>query len=225
MADSSAPVLRHDLHPEPRRGLLYVLSSPSGAGKTTLAKRLMAGDRNLAMSVSVTTRSPRPGEVDGKDYFFIDEPEFKRLDASGDLLESAQVYSHRFYGTPRKFVANQLELGRDVLFDIDWQGARQIAHKMPADCVRVFVLPPSGHALEQRLKSRAQDPPDEIARRMAKAADEISHWREYDYVIVNDELDRATIALQQILAAERHKRSRQPALDGFVTGVLKDLLA
>jgi guanylate kinase len=206
-----------------RRGLLYVLSSPSGAGKTTLSKRLMASDDQLAMSVSVTTRAPRPGEVEGRDYFFIDEAEFKRLDAAGDLLESAQVYSHRYYGTPRKFVTQMLEQGRDVLFDIDWQGARQIHHKMPADCVRVFILPPSGRALGERLRSRAQDTQEEIARRMAKAADEISHWREYDYVIINDDLDAATQAVQHILYAERKKRARQPGLDQFVLNVLSDL--
>ncbi|MFM2423068.1 MAG: guanylate kinase [Pseudomonadota bacterium] len=211
--------------PASRRGLLYVLSSPSGAGKTTLSKRLMEGDSNIAMSVSVTTRAPRPGEVHGKDYFFIDEAEFKRLDAAGELLESAQVYSHRFYGTPKAFVTDMLNRGRDVLFDIDWQGARQIADKMPTDCVRVFILPPSGRALEQRLKNRAQDPPEEIARRMAKAADEISHWREYDYVIVNDDLDEATAAVRHILSAERKKRIRQPGLDDFVQGVLADLKA
>jgi guanylate kinase len=198
-----------------RRGLLLVLSSPSGAGKTTLARRLLEGDTAITMSVSVTTRKPRPGEVDGRDYHFIDQPVFDRKAASGELLEWARVFDHG-YGTPRLPVVAALDAGRDVLFDIDWQGTQQLAARMPADLVRVFILPPSAKALEARLRARAQDPPDVVAKRMSKAADEISHWAEYDYVLVNDDFERAMAGLKSILAAERLKRVRQPGLMGFV---------
>ena len=205
-----------------RRGLLFVLSSPSGAGKTTLARRLIASDPSIAMSVSVTTRTPRPGEVAGRDYDFIDDVEFARRRAAGDLLEWAKVFDHH-YATPRAPVIHALNTGRDVLFDIDWQGTQQIAASLPRDLVRVFILPPDGKTLEARLKSRNQDPADVVARRMAKAAAEISHWNEYDYVIINDDLDRSHASLTAILAAERLKRERQPGLDGFVRGILATL--
>ena len=205
-----------------RRGLLFVLSSPSGAGKTTLARRLLASDGAIAMSVSVTTRAPRPGEIDGKDYHFIDQARFDRMLAAGELLEGATVFG-RSYGTPKAPVEAALAAGRDVLFDIDWQGTQQLAEKMPNDLVRVFILPPDGKTLEARLKSRAQDSAEEVARRMAKAADEISHWAEYDYIIINHDLDESHRALTAILAAERLKRERQRGLARFVAGIVQSL--
>lgn len=205
-----------------RRGLLLVLSSPSGAGKTTLSRRLLAADPSLRMSVSVTTRRPRPGEVDGRDYRFIDVPEFERLKGAGELLEWAHVHGN-FYGTPKAPVAAALDAGEDVLFDIDWQGARQMKQRLGADVVLVFLLPPAAKVLEQRLRSRAQDSQDIVARRLAAAAAEIEHWLEYDYVIVNDDLDRSLAGLSAVLAAERLKRERQTGLPGFVRGLLADL--
>jgi guanylate kinase len=199
-----------------------VLSSPSGAGKTSLARALLAADGDIRMSVSVTTRSPRPGEVEGRDYHFINEAEFDRRARAGDLLEWARVFD-RGYGTPRAPVETALSQGRDVLFDIDWQGTQQLAARMPSDLVRVFILPPSVRALEERLKTRAQDPPDVVASRMSKAAGEISHWAEYDYVIVNDHFETSLAGLKSILAAERLKRVRLPGLADFVQGLVKGL--
>lgn len=198
-----------------RRGLLLVLSSPSGAGKTTLARALLQADRGIHLSVSVTTRKPRPGEVDGKDYRFVDQAQFDRMRDGGELLEWAQVFDN-YYATPRAAVEDAIASGRDVLFDIDWQGAQQLAEKMAGDLVRVFVLPPSGEVLERRLHARAQDPPEVVARRMAEAAAEISHWPEYDYVIVNTHLEESIAGLRAILAAERLKRDRQLGLGDFV---------
>jgi guanylate kinase len=198
-----------------RRGVLYILSSPSGAGKTTLARRLIAADAGIAMSVSVTTRKPRPGERDGVDYHFVDNTKFEAMKAAGDLLEWARVFDHS-YGTPRAAVTAAIDGGKDVLFDIDWQGAQQLSEKMKGDVVRVFVLPPSGQVLEQRLKSRAQDPAEVVARRMAAAAAEISHWAEYDYVIVNSDLEESVHAVTAILTAERLKRERLLGLTAFV---------
>lgn len=198
-----------------RRGVLYILSSPSGAGKTTLARRLLAADPGITMSVSVTTRKPRPGERDGVDYLFVDAEKFKSMKATGELLEWARVFDNS-YGTPRAAVSAAINSGKDVLFDIDWQGAQQLSEKMKGDVVRVFVLPPSGQILEQRLKSRAQDPPDVVARRMAAASAEISHWAEYDYVIVNSDLEESVRAVTAILAAERLKRERLLGLSVFV---------
>lgn len=198
-----------------RRGLLLVLSSPSGAGKTTLSRRLLDSDAGITMSVSVTTREPRPGEVEAKDYYFIDEATFRERRDQGGLLEWAKVFNN-FYGTPRGPVEAALGDGQDLLFDIDWQGAQQIAETMGQDLVRVFVLPPSGEALEARLRGRGQDSDEVVAGRMARACDEISHWAEYDYVIVNDDLDRSVAALEAILLAERHKRERQMGLPDFV---------
>jgi guanylate kinase len=205
-----------------RRGLLLVLSSPSGAGKTTLSRRLLAADTGLRMSVSVTTRPPRPGEVDGRDYRFIDVAEFERLKAAGELLEWAHVHGN-LYATPKAPVAAALEAGEDVLFDIDWQGARQLEERLGADVVLVFILPPGGKVLEQRLKARNQDTADIVARRLAAAANEIEHWLEYDYVIVNSDLDESLAGLSAILAAERLKRERQTGLAAFVRAILADL--
>jgi guanylate kinase len=202
-----------------RRGLLLVLSSPSGAGKTTLSKRLLAADPHIRLSVSVTTRTPRRGEVEGRDYIFIDTAEFDRLAAAADLLESAHVHGN-FYGTPKAPVVEAIASGEDMLFDIDWQGTRQLKEKMGEDVVAVFILPPDGKALERRLKTRNQDDADVMARRMAAAAAEIEHWAEYDYVIVNADLDASEAGLRAILAAERLKRGRQTGLDPFVRSVL-----
>jgi guanylate kinase len=198
-----------------RRGLLLVLSSPSGAGKTTLARRLLAADGGIAMSVSVTTRKQRPGEIDGRDYHFLDEAHFRAMRDKGELLEWATVFGNR-YGTPRAPVEQAIAAGRDVLFDIDWQGSQQLAEKMPGDIVRVFVLPPSGKVLEERLRTRNQDPSEVVAQRMAEAAAEISHWAEYDYVIVNADLDRSLEGLRAILTAERLRRERLSGLMAFV---------
>lgn len=197
-----------------RRGVMLVLSSPSGAGKTTLSKALLAAEPALVISVSVTTRKPRPGEVDGQDYHFIDAPAFERLKSAGDLLEWAHVHGN-LYGTPRAPVMEALSAGRDVLFDIDWQGAQQLAASSAADLVRVFVLPPSAAALGQRLHARAQDGADVVMRRLAAAGDEISHWPEYDYVIVNDVIADSLSILRGVLAAERHRASRQTGLAAF----------
>jgi guanylate kinase len=198
-----------------RRGLMLVLSSPSGAGKTTLSRKLLATDPSVELSVSVTTRPMRSGEVDGHDYRFIDRARFDGMVRGGELLEWAEVFDH-CYGTPKQPVQAALEAGRDVLFDIDWQGTQQLREKVPTDLVSVFVLPPSVSELERRLRARALDPDDVIKRRMAKAADEMSHWAEYDYVVINSDIDKAFIEVCAILAAERLKRERQTGLSGFV---------
>ena len=199
-----------------------VLSSPSGAGKTTLAGRLIALDASLSMSVSVTTRAPRPGEVDGRDYIFIDASEFERRRQAGDLIEWAEVHGN-FYATPRAPVLAALAGGEDMLFDIDWQGAEQLRAQLPADVVGVFILPPDGATLERRLRMRAQDSQTVVARRLAAAATEITHWRDYDYVIVNADLEASLAGLRAILAAERLKRARQTGLETFVASVLSGL--
>ena len=198
-----------------RRGVILVLSSPSGAGKTTLSQRLLAADPEIRLSISVTTRPPRPGEVDGKDYHFISEEDFIHRRDAGELLEWAEVFGN-YYGTPRAKVEADTTAGYDLLFDIDWQGAQQIAETMAQDLVRVFILPPSGPMLEQRLRARAKDSDQVVADRMARASDEISHWGEYDYVIVNDDLENSSAVLNSILAAERHKRERLLGLADFV---------
>ena len=198
-----------------RRGLLLVLSSPSGAGKTSLARALLDTDPDIRLSVSATTRKPRPGEVDGEDYWFVDEAKFKAMIAGEDFLEWASVFGN-YYGTPRAPIEEAVSKGRDVLFDIDWQGTQQLAERMAGDLVRVFVLPPSGEALEARLRRRAQDPDHVVAKRMAGAAAEISHWAEYDYVIVNGDLGESIAGLKAILTAERLKRERMTGLTAFV---------
>ncbi|MFO1172739.1 MAG: guanylate kinase [Hyphomicrobiaceae bacterium] len=189
---------------------MLVLSSPSGAGKTTLSRRLLGVDPGFTMSVSVTTRAMRPGEQDGIDYHFIDAARFDQLIAESALLEWANVFGNK-YGTPRAPVEAALAAGRDVLFDIDWQGTQQIRARMGADVVGIFILPPSAKALEERLLKRAQDSREVVAKRMAKAADEISHWQEYDFVIVNDDIDRAFATIQAIVASERVRRTRREA--------------
>jgi guanylate kinase len=198
-----------------RRGLLLVLSSPSGAGKTSLSRGLLESDPDIALSVSVTTRKPRTGEVDGRDYWFVDEARFKAMSEADELLEWATVFGN-FYGTPRAPIEQAIAGGRDVLFDIDWQGTQQLAERMAGDLVRVFILPPSGEALEARLRRRAQDPDQVVAKRMAAASAEISHWAEYDYVIVNADLAESVAGLKAILAAERLRRDRMTGLSSFV---------
>lgn len=198
-----------------RRGLMLVLSSPSGAGKTTLSRLLLESDPDIVLSVSSTTRPMRPTEKDGVDYHFVAPEAFERAVKAGEFLEYAIVFENR-YGTPKKPVMDTLAQGRDVLFDIDWQGTQQLKEKVRDDVVSIFVLPPSHGELERRLRSRAQDPDDVVARRMAKAADEISHWPEYDYVIVNDDVEAAHAKIKSILDAERLKRGRQIGLSDFV---------
>ncbi|GHD49637.1 guanylate kinase [Thalassobaculum fulvum] len=201
-----------------RRGLMLVLSSPSGAGKTTISRRLLDEERTLFMSVSATTRARRPGEVDGRDYFFVDPTEFNLMVNRGELLEHAKVFGN-YYGTPRGPVEEALAAGRDVLFDIDWQGTQQLQDSAPRDLVSVFILPPSTRELERRLRARAQDSDEVVAARMAKAADEISHYPEYQYIILNDDIERSVAAVRSILAAERLKRERQVGLPDFVKGL------
>jgi guanylate kinase len=196
-----------------RRGLLFVLSSPSGAGKSTIAKMLLAEDNQIEMSVSATTRPPRPGETEGKDYHFVTTDRFKEMVAEGEFLEWAHVFGNR-YGTPRAPVDAMLERGRDVLFDIDWQGAQQL-YQQAGDVVRVFILPPSMDELERRLRSRGTDDEEVINARMARAASEISHWDGYEYVLINDDVERCYGQVKTILAAERLKRKRQTGLIGF----------
>jgi guanylate kinase len=198
-----------------RRGILLVLSSPSGAGKTTITRALVAADPQLSVSVSVTTRPPRSGEVDGKHYHFISEARFDQMVQAGELLEHALVFGHS-YGTPRAPIMAALDAGTDIITDIDWQGTQQLQEKAPADLASVFILPPSLGALEERLRSRAQDSEQVVKTRMAKSSDEMSHWAEYDYVIVNFDLDDSVRQVRAILAAERVRRERQIGLSDFV---------
>lgn len=204
-----------------RRGLMFVLSSPSGAGKTTLSRMLMDKQKesqendSLCLSVSVTTRPKRPGEEHGKDYFFVSHEEFESMVVNNELLEYARVFDH-YYGTPATYVESKISNGIDVLFDIDWQGTHQLASSARSDLVSVFILPPSMKELERRLKARAQDSDEVVAKRMSKALAEISHWREYDYVLVNENLDQTLIRINRILLAERLRRHRQLSLESFV---------
>jgi guanylate kinase len=201
-----------------RRGLMLVLSSPSGAGKTTLSRMLLKADKSVELSVSVTTRPKRAGEKHGRDYFFIQKPQFEKMVEKGELLEWAEVFGN-CYGTPRAPVEKALAAGRDVLFDIDWQGTQQLREKVKDDVATIFVLPPSASALGKRLRTRAQDSNDVIASRMAKAADEMSHFPEYDYVVINTDIDQVFADVRAILAAERLKRARQTGLTDFVRGL------
>ena len=207
-----------------RRGLLLILSSPSGAGKSTLSRKLMAWDTDLSFSVSATTRSPRSGEVDGREYYFKTRDEFQAMVKDGQMLEHAEVFGN-FYGSPRGPVEAAMSQGRDTLFDIDWQGGQQIKQAMRGDVVSIFILPPSIAELESRLRGRAQDSEEVIAQRMAKSQSEISHWMEYDYVIVNRDLDAAFGELVTIVQAERLRRDRQPHLAAFVRGLNQEFAA
>lgn len=215
MPDTTRADRANDPHGFKRRGVLFVLSSPSGAGKSTIARKLLAADPSLVMSVSATTRSMRPGEVDGKDYHFVDLTQFRQMVADHEFLEWAHVFGHR-YGTPRAPVEALLKAGRDVLFDIDWQGAQQLHQIAGGDVVRVFILPPSIEELERRLRGRATDSNEVIEGRMSRAAGEIAHWDGYDYVLCNDDADACYDKVQTILNAERMKRSRQTGLIGFI---------
>ena len=198
-----------------RRGLMFILSSPSGAGKTTLAERLLEKDDEMVLSISATTRPRRPGESHGQDYYFVSEDEFFRMRDNNEFMEWADVFGH-YYATPRSLVEATLRQGKDVLFDIDWQGAQQLDEVAGEDLVKVFILPPSREELERRLRKRAQDPEDVVQNRMAKADAEMSHWAEYDYVIVNYDLDESEKLLRSILFAERLKRRRQIGLAAIV---------
>ncbi|MCF3642177.1 guanylate kinase [Rhizobium sp. TRM95111] len=204
-----------------RRGLMLVISSPSGAGKSTIARSLLENDKNLSLSVSVTTRQRRPSEIEGVHYRFVGIREFERLRDSDALLEWAEVHGN-FYGTPREAVEDAMAAGRDMLFDIDWQGAQQLQEKMPADVVSIFILPPTMTELQARLHRRAEDTEQVIATRLANSRSEIEHWREYDYIVVNDDLNRAYMSLKSIVEAERLRRDRRPGLYDFVTRLLTE---
>ena len=212
----------HGLDGVERRGLMFVLSSPSGAGKTTLSRLLIDRSPGLKMSVSATTRPMRPGEVEGRDYFFVDKTRFEAMARQGELLEWATVFDNR-YGTPRAPVESALAAGQDVLFDIDWQGTQQLREKARADVVSVFILPPSAADLEKRLHSRAQDSDEVIRGRMDRASHEMSHWAEYDYIVINYEIDDAFAEVQSILKAERLKRERRTGLTTFVRKLQQQL--
>jgi guanylate kinase len=199
-----------------RRGLMLVLSSPSGAGKTTIARRLLAQEPELTMSVSVTTRARRPGEREGVDYRFVDQAAYEAMIEGGELLEHAVVYGHG-YGTPRRAVEAALAAGRDVLFDIDWQGAQQLRQVAGDDMVSLFILPPSTAELERRLRRRAQDPAEVVQRRLDQVAEDVTHWAEYDYVLINRDLETSVDDARAILIAERRRRLRQPGLADFVS--------
>ncbi len=205
-----------------RRGVLFVLSSPSGAGKTTISKMMLEADRDIALSVSATTRPPRPGEIDGVHYHFVDTEAFKKMAADGEFLEWAHVFGHR-YGTPRAPVEEMLAAGKDVLFDIDWQGAQQLYQEAGPDVVRVFVLPPTMEELERRLRSRGTDSDEVITARMERAANEISHWDGYDYVLINDHVEGCFDEVRAILRAERLKRRRQIGLIGFARDLIRSV--
>lgn len=203
------------LSADSRRGMMFVLSSPSGAGKTTISRRILEMDKEITLSVSVTTRARRSNEIDGRDYHFITKERYAEMIINEELLEHATVFDYH-YGTPAKNVHENLARGIDILFDIDWQGTRQLAQKSRGDLVSVFILPPSMKELERRLRTRAQDSDETVARRMEKASSEISHWQEYDYVLVNDDLERTTASVISILKSERLKRQRRIGLPGFV---------
>ena len=223
---SPAPLARmptrteSDPHGFKRRGVLFVLSSPSGAGKSTIARKLLADEPGLGMSVSATTRTIRPGEVDGKDYHFVDLEQFRQMVADNEFLEWAHVFDHR-YGTPRAPVEAMLAAGQDVLFDIDWQGAQQLFQIAGGDVVRVFILPPSMEELHRRLEARGTDSVEVIDGRMSRAAAEVSHWDSYDYVLVNDDVESCFRSVKTILAAERLRRSRQTGMIGLIRRLMR----
>jgi guanylate kinase len=201
-----------------RLGLMVVLSSPSGAGKSTISRVLIERDSNLTMSVSATTRAPRPGEVDGQDYYFVQKRDFDSMVAGGQMLEHAQVFDN-FYGTPRDPVETSLSEGRDIIFDVDWQGAQQLSENVAKDLVSIFILPPSMEELERRLYSRAQDSEEVVRKRMAEAVSEMSHYPEYDYIVVNLDVDESVAKVEAILTAERQKTERQNSLYDFVAEI------
>ncbi len=203
-----------------RRGVMLVLSSPSGAGKTTISLAILKADMDVVMSISVTTRAPRPGEEHGKDYYFVSEDEFHNMVKSSELLEHARVFNN-YYGTPRAHVEKQLSAGRTVLFDIDWQGTQHLKSNARDDLVSIFILPPSLEELERRLKGRGQDSDDVVRNRMSRAAGEMSHWPEYDYVIINSDVDESIAQTRAILTAERQRRARQTGLAEFVNSMRK----
>jgi guanylate kinase len=205
--------------PLARRGLLFILSSPSGAGKSTIARMLLEADQQISLSVSVTTRPPRPGEIDGVHYHFIDEAEFHRLVDAHEMMEWAKVFGH-YYGTPKAQVKQGLREGQDFLFDIDWQGTQQLYQRAEGDVVRVFILPPSLDELHRRLRSRNTDSEEVIAGRMARAQDEISHWDGYDFVVINDNVESCFAKVQQILNSERMRRARQTGLIDYVRDLM-----
>ena len=202
-----------------RRGLMLALSSPSGAGKSTLAKKLLADDAEMTLSISATTRAPRASEKEGREYLFMDRPAFEAMATRGEFFEWALVFDN-FYGTPRAPVEAALAAGKDVLFDVDWQGARALRAAAPDDVIGIFILPPSLSELERRLRARAEDSDDVIERRMARSADEIGHWKEYDYVMINEDVEKTLARIQTILATERMKRHRQPWINEHAEALL-----
>jgi guanylate kinase len=208
-------------HLPSRRGICFILSSPSGTGKTTLARALLESSSQLAPSISVTTREPRPGEEEGIDYFFVSKEHFQNMAGRGDLLEWAEVFGN-FYGTPAEPVKRALDGGKDIIFDVDWQGAAAIASLLPGDTVRVFILPPSAEELSRRIHSRGADAQPVIDGRLKAAADEISHWAEYDYALINRNISNSLTTLQAIILAERHKRHRQQGLGDFIAQFTAD---
>lgn len=205
-----------------RRGLMFVLSSPSGAGKTTITRALLQNNADLEISISATTRSRRPGEVDGQDYYFVDIPQFNAMVENGEMLEHAKVFGN-YYGTPRQPVEEALNRGNDVIFDIDWQGTQQLREQRESDLVTLFLLPPNSKELERRLRTRAQDNEETIRHRMDKASDEMTHYSEYDYVLINNNVDVAIQHAQHILDSERLKRHRIVGLSDFVRGLKEGL--
>ncbi|SMQ69783.1 guanylate kinase [Altererythrobacter xiamenensis] len=217
MADTHTSSETDALH---RRGLLFILSSPSGAGKTTISRMLLGADDEIALSVSATTRPRRPGEIEGIDYHFVSDEKFDAMVEEDDFYEWAHVFGHR-YGTPKGYIRKALKEGRDFLFDIDWQGTQQLKQKDDQDVVSVFILPPSIVELRKRLEGRGQDSPDVIDARMDRARGEISHWAEYDYVVINDDVDQCFVKVREILHAERMKRTRQTGLIPFVRGLME----